>query len=127
MENVDSENNKYYHQLFLKPKHQVTFQSYYENGNAAIVWTGTYKINSKKIVFDFTQCTRFENNEIVGNYTAGQIIKYYAGDYLYSIGLIGEGEDKKYHLQLIRPNDNYFLSNNNDMFGNPFEDFVKQE
>lgn len=125
MQNVDENNQPYVHQLFLKADKTVTLQVHYVNSNKVIVWTGTYKLKSKKIVFDFTECVRFENNQAVGRYTAGQFIKYYTGEFLYSVGLIDESDgSQKYHLQLIRPK-NYFYREAQDIFGNPLEEFIK--
>ena len=102
----------------------------YADSSNIIVWTGTYKINSRKIKFDFTECVRYENSEIVGQYKAGQLVKFYQGDFYYSVAELGddEGEDceskKEFHLELIRPR-NYFYGENKDIFGNPLEEFVK--
>lgn len=127
MENTDETGKPYIHQLFLKPDHKVTMQVYYKDNSAVIVWTGTYKLSSKKINFDFTQASRFENNQSVGNYTSGKVINYFDGDFYYSAGLIGENassENQQYHLQLIRPK-KYFYGENLDFFGNPMEEFIK--
>ena len=70
---------------------------------------------------------RFENGEVVGKYTSGQLIKFYEGEFFYSVGLIaGENENEVYHLQLIRPK-NYFYGEATDIFGNPLEEFVKMK
>ena len=125
MKNVDQNNQPYFHQLFLNPDHTVTLQASYENSTNVIVWTGTYKITSKKINFNFTKCTRFENLEPVGNYTAGKLIKYYTGDFYYSVAQIDEPDgSKKYHLELKRP-EKYFYGKSIDIFGNPLEEFIK--
>lgn len=124
--NIDANNQTYYHQLFLKPDHTVTLQATYENSTNVIVWTGTYKLTSKKIIFNFTKCTRFENLEPVGNYTTGKLIKYYTGDFYYSVALIEESpEVKRYHMQLTRP-EKYFYGKSTDIFGNQLEEFIKR-
>lgn len=125
MQNVDSNNQPYYHRLFLNTDNTVSLQASYNNSTNVMEWTGTYKITSKKIVFNFTQCVRYENKVAVGKYTTGRIIKYYTGDFLYSVGLV-EDLDKveRYHLQLMRPEE-YFYSQTTDIFGNPLAEFVK--
>jgi len=124
LQNLDDKGQEYCHQLFLKPDHQVTLQVYYSNtSSTAIVWTGTYKLKSNKIIFNFDKCMRYENGENIGNYKAGRVIKYFAGEYFYSVGLVGDSE-KEYHLQLIRPK-NFFYGKNLDFFGNPMEEFVR--
>lgn len=125
MHNVDKDNLPYVHQLFLKPDYSVTLQVHYVNSDKVLVWTGTYKLKSKKIIFDFKECVRFENKQAVGRYTAGQFIKYYTGEFFYSVGLVEDADlQKRYHLQLIRPV-NYFYGENVDIFQNPLEEFVK--
>lgn len=129
MQNYDNQMQLYYHHLILYPNHRVMLRASYADSSNIIVWTGTYKINSKKIKFDFTECVRYENGEIVGQYKAGQLVKFYKGDFFYSVAELGEeGEDgeskKEFHLELIRPR-NYFYGENKDIFGNPLEEFVK--
>ena len=129
MQNYDNQMQLYYHHLILYPNHRVMLRASYADSSNIIVWTGTYKINSKKIKFDFTECVRYENGEIVGQYKAGQLVKFYQGDFFYSVAELGEeGEDgeskKEFHLELIRPR-NYFYGENKDIFGNPLEEFVK--
>lgn len=127
MQNYDDDCKLYYHHLILSEHHKAMLRVSYADSSNIIVWTGTYKINSRKIIFDFTECVRYENGNIVGKYTSGQLIKYYTGEFLYSVGLIGEVEDdQEYHLQLIRPK-NYFYGENRDIFGNLMEEFVKTE
>lgn len=127
MENSDENGKPYIHQLFIKPDHKATMQVYYTDNSAVIVWTGTYKLTAKKINFDFTQASRFENNQSVGNYSSGKVINYFDGDFFYSLGLIGDNagtENQQYHLQLIRPK-KYFYGENLDFFGNPMEEFIR--
>ena len=130
MQNYDNKMQLYYHHLILHPNHKVMLRASYADSSNIIVWTGTYKINSKKIDFDFTECVRYENGEIVGQYKAGQLVKYYAGDFYYSVaeleGKAAEGQEpeKQYHMELIRPK-NYFYGENKDIFGNPLEEFIK--
>ncbi len=127
MQNYDDNGELYYHHLILQPGHKAMLRVSYADSTNIIVWNGTYKIDSKKIKFNFTECVRYENEVVVGKYTSGQLIKYYTGEFLYSIGLIKEQGDKEnYHLQLIRPK-NYFYGDGKDIFGNQFEDFVKFE
>ncbi|MCQ2580067.1 MAG: hypothetical protein MJ159_05180 [Treponemataceae bacterium] len=121
--NADEKGQNYVHQLFLKPDHQATIQVGYLNSTTVLVWTGTYKANDKKIVFNFDKCARWENGQEIGTYKAGRVIKYFSGDYFYSLGLVGD-EEKKYHLQLIRPK-NYFYGKNLDFFGNQLDEFEK--
>ena len=89
-----------------------------------------YYHHLKKIDFDFTECVKFENGEIVGQYTSGAVVKFYQGDFYYSVAELGEdvpeGEEskKRYHMELIRPK-NYFYGENKDVFGNPLEEFIK--
>ena len=125
MQNYDDQANLYYHHLILKPDHTVMLRVSYADSTNIIVWNGTYKLNSKKFDFDFTECLRYENGEVVGKYTSGQMIKYYTGDFYYSVGLLEEGDGKEnYHLELIRPK-NYFYGENVDVFGNYLQEFVK--
>ena len=125
MQNYDDKANLYYHHLILKPDHKVMLRVSYADSTNIIVWNGTYKLNSKKFDFDFTECLRYENGEVVGKYTSGQMIKYYTGDFYYSLGLLEEGDGKEnYHLELIRPK-NYFYGENKDVFGNYLQEFVK--
>ena len=127
MQNYDDDGLIYYHHLILQPGHQAMLRVSYADSTNIIVWTGTYKIDSKKIKFNYTDCVRYENGEIVGKYTSGQLIKYYTGEYLYSLGVIQEDSgSENYHLQLIRPK-NYFYGDGKDIFGNQFEDFVRFE
>ncbi|MCQ2593179.1 MAG: hypothetical protein MJ188_10400 [Treponema sp.] len=125
MQNYDENANLYYHHLILKPKHKVMLRSSYADSTNIIVWRGTYKINSKKIIFNFEDCSRFENGENVGQYSDKRLVKFYNGEYLYSIGLIGDDEEnQQYHLQLIRPK-NQIYGETKDIYGNYFEEFVK--
>ncbi|MCR4954736.1 MAG: hypothetical protein K6A43_11760, partial [Treponema sp.] len=93
MQNIDNNGELYYHHLILSPGHKVMLRASYADSSNIIVWTGTYKINAKKFDFNFTECVRFENGEVVGKYTSGQLIKFYEGEFFYSVGLIA-GEDK---------------------------------
>ena len=130
MQNYDNKMQLYYHHLILHPDHRVMLRASYADSTNILVWTGTYKINSKKIDFDFTECVKFENGEIVGQYTSGAVVKFYQGDFYYSVAELGEdvpeGEEskKRYHMELIRPK-NYFYGENKDVFGNPLEEFIK--
>lgn len=125
MQNLDDKGQLYYHHLILNSDHTAMLRVSYADSTNIIVWNGTYKINSKKINFNFTECVRYENGAPVGTYKAGQMIKFYTGEYYYSLGLIDEdSETKRYHLQLIRPK-NYFYGETKDIFGNLFEEFVK--
>ena len=125
MQNVDVKNQLYYHHLILNSDHTVMLRVSYADSTNIIVWKGTYKINSKKIKFNFTECLRYENGQVVGQYTAGQMIKYYTGEFYYSVALLDEGGGKEnYHLELIRPK-NYFYGENVDVFGNLLQEFVK--
>ena len=125
MQNLDDKGQLYYHHLILNSDHTAMLRVSYADSTNIIVWNGTYKINSKKINFNFTECVRYENGAPVGTYKAGQMIKFYTGEYYYSLGLIEEdSETKRYHLQLIRPK-NYFYGETKDIFGNLFEEFVK--
>ena len=133
MKNYDENGLLYYQHLILQPGHKVMLRASYADSSNIIVWTGTYKLNSRKFDFDFTECVRYENGEIVGQYKAGQLVKYYNGDFYYSVaGLEVEGaeatEEKEpaliYHLELIRPK-NYFYGENKDIFGNLMEEFIK--
>ena len=125
MQNVDGNNQVYYHHLILNPDKTVMLRSSYFDSTNIIVWTGTYKIKSKKIIFNFTECSRYENGQNVGQYSDKRLINYYKGEYFYSLGLIGDTEEtKKYHLQLIRP-ESVFYGETKDIYGNYFEDFVK--
>lgn len=126
MTNYDENNQLYYHHLILSPDHKVMLRVSYADSTNIIVWSGTYKVNSKKFDFDFKECIRYENGEPVGKYVTGKMIKYYTGDYLYSLGKSDDNseEDAKYVLRLIRPK-NYFYGEGLDIFGNMLEDFVK--
>ena len=99
----------------------------YADSSNIIVWSGTYKINSKKIKFDFTECERYEDGKKVGNYDAGQLIKFYSGELLYSAAPLADDKGKeRWHLLLMRPQ-NYFYGDGSDIFGNQFDDFIKVE
>ena len=127
MQNLDDNADLYYHHLILEPAHKATLRVSYADSTNIIVWTGTYKINSRKITFNFTECVRYENGQIVGKYTSGQFIKYYTGEFYYSAAPLADDQGKeRWHLQLIRPN-NYFYGDGSDIFGNQFEDFIKVE
>ena len=127
MQNLDDNADLYYHHLILQPGHKATLRVSYADSTNIIVWTGTYKINSRKITFNFTECVRYENGQVVGKYTSGQFIKYYTGEFYYSVALLEEDSgNENYHLQLIRPK-NYFYGDGSDIFGNQFEEFVKFE
>lgn len=120
MQNLDENADLYYHHLILSPGHKVMLRASYADSSNIIVWTGKYKINSKKISFNFTECTRYEKGQLVGQYTTGKLIKYYAGDFLYSVAML----DEKFHLQLIRP-EGYFYRDFTDVFGNQLDEFIK--
>ena len=128
MQNYDNNMQLYYHHLILNPDHTVMLRVSYADSTNIIVWNGTYKINSKKIKFNFTECVRYEDGKPVGTYDATKLIKYYTGEFYYSVGLIGdedaEDSEKVYHLELIRPR-NYFYGDTVDIFGNRFEEFIK--
>lgn len=124
MQNYDNDANLYYHHLILNPDHSVMLRSSYADSQNIIVWRGTYKINDKKITFNFDDCSRFENGQNVGQYSDKRLVKFYNGEYLYSIGLIGEEENKAWHLQLIRPK-NQIYGETKDIYGNYLEEFVK--
>ena len=127
MQNYDENGDLYYHHLILEPGHKATLRVSYADSTNIIVWTGTYKINSRKITFNFTECVRYEGGQVAGKYTSGQFIKYYTGEFYYSVALLQEdGDRENYHLQLIRPK-NYFYGEGKDIFGNQFEEFVKFE
>ena len=59
MQNYDDNANLYYHHLILKPDHTVMLRVSYADSTNIIVWNGTYKLNSKKFYFDFTECLRY--------------------------------------------------------------------
>ena len=124
MQNYDNQMQLYYHHLVLYPNHRVMLRASYADSTNILVWTGTYKINSKKINFNFSECVKYENGEIVGQYKSGAVVKFYQGDFYYSVAELGEEDSKQYHLELIRPK-NYFYGENKDIFGNPLEEFIK--
>lgn len=125
MQNYDSNMQLYYHHLILSKEHKAVLRVSYADSTNIIVWNGTYKINSKKIVFNFTECVRYENGKPVGTYDATKLIKYYTGEYLYSVAELENDDNlKQYHLALIRPV-NYFYGQAKDLFGNPLEEFIK--
>ena len=126
MQNYDNNMQLYYHHLILKPDHTVMLRVSYADSTNIIVWNGTYKIDSKKIKFNFTECVRYENGEIIGQYKAGSVVKYYEGIFYYSVAEIEDekNDSKQYLLELIRPK-NVFYGENKDVFGNHLETFVK--
>ncbi len=127
MQNLDDNADLYYHHLILMPDHKVMLRVSYADSSNIIVWNGTYKVNSKKFKFDFTSCERYENGQKVGNYNAGQLIKFYNGEFYYSAAPLADDKGKeRWHLQLIRPQ-NYFYGDGSDIFGNQFDDFIKIE
>ena len=127
MQNLDNNADLYYHHLILSPGHKVMLRVSYADSSNIIVWNGTYKINSRKFKFDFTSCERYENGQKVGNYNAGQLIKFYTGEFYYSAAPLADDQgNERWHLQLIRPQ-NYFYGDGSDIFGNQFEDFIKIE
>ena len=127
MQNLDDNADLYYHHLILQPGHKVMLRVSYADSTNIIVWNGTYKVNSKKIKFDFTSCERYENGKKFGDYNDRKLIKYYTGEFYYSAAPLADDQGKeRWHLQLIRPN-NYFYGDGSDIFGNQFEDFIKVE
>ena len=58
MQNYDKDDQLYYHHLILQPKNRVTLRVSYADSTNIIVWSGTYKFNSKKIKFNFSECVR---------------------------------------------------------------------
>ena len=60
MQNVDGNNQAYYHHLILNPDKTVMLRSSYFDSTNIIVWTGTYKIKSKKMRIDW--CRKEESN-----------------------------------------------------------------
>lgn len=127
MQSLDNNADLYYHHLILSPGHKVMLRVSYADSSNIIVWSGTYKINSKKIKFDFTECERYEDGKKVGNYDASQLIKFYSGEFLYSAAPLADDKGKeRWHLLLMRPQ-NYFYGDGSDIFGNQFDDFIKVE
>ena len=127
MQNLDDNADLYYHHLILMPGHKLMLRVSYADSSNIIVWQGTYKINSKKIKFDFTSCERYENGKKFGDYNDRKVIKFYTGDFLYSAAPLTDDNGKeRWHLQLIRPQ-NYFYGDGSDIFGNQFDDFIKVE
>ncbi|MCQ2597689.1 MAG: hypothetical protein MJ181_07550 [Treponema sp.] len=126
MQNYDNEAKLYYHHLILRPDHSVMLRTSYADSENIIVWRGKYKINAKKIIFNFEDCSRFEKGENIGQYSDKRLVKFYSGEYFYSLGLIGDEDNKVWHLQLIRPK-NQFYGETKDIYGNYFEEFVKVE
>ncbi len=127
MQSLDNNADLYYHHLILSPGHKVMLRVSYADSSNIIVWSGTYKINSKKIKFDFTECERYEDGKKVGNYDAGQLINFYSGEFLYSAAPLADDKGKeRWHLLLMRPQ-NYFYGDGSDIFGNQFDDFIKVE
>ena len=135
MENYDAQGQLYFHELALQPNHTATLKVMYDETSDGLVWTGKYKINSKKIVFDFTDCVRYENGEPGEKINSTKTIKYYTGEFFYSVGEVGKDSfsateisqsdaEKEFHLALIRPK-NYFYGGNKDILGNQMEEFVK--
>ncbi len=127
MQNLDNNNQLYYHHLILSPAHKAMLRVSYADSTNIIVWNGTYKINSKKVVFNFTECVRYENGKITGQYPSGKLVKFYTGEYLYSVATLEEADGtSRYHLQLMRPK-NYFYGETKDIFGNFFDEFIRIE
>lgn len=123
MNNIDGEGSAYYHHLILTPDHKVMLRASYFDSTNIMVWNGTYKINSKKIIFNFTDCVRYEEGRIVGNYSDKRLIKYYSGEFLYSLAETGT-EEIIYNLQLTRPK-NQIYGEAIDIFGNHLAVFSK--
>jgi hypothetical protein len=123
---INNNNKEYYHQLILNQDHTAVIRVTYTDSTNIIEWKGTYKLSSKKITFNFTECNRYESGKKVGNYEAVKLIKYYTGEFFYSVAKIAEkeGEEGVYHLQLTRP-EIYFYGKGLDIFGNPLDVFVK--
>lgn len=128
MQNYDNNMQLYYHHLILKPDHTVTLRTSYADSTKIIVWTGKYKLDSKKITFNFENCIRYEDGKNMGQYEDKRLVKFYNGEYLYSTGLLDKDvtpdSEKVWHLQLIRPK-NQIYGETKDIYGNYFEDFVK--
>lgn len=140
MENYDESGQPYSHTLTLSPNHVATLIVMYDDTLDGLCWTGKYKINSKKIVFDFTDCVRYKNGEIADRITSGKVIKFYAGEFFYSaaeidiqnndVGTYFSATEQKIpgatecRMQLIRPK-NYFYGGNKDILGNQMDEFVK--
>ena len=127
MQNYDSQGLLYYHHLILYPNHRVMLRASYADSSNILVWTGTYKINSRRFDFTFDECVRYANGEIIGQYKSGSVVKFYEGIFYYSVAELEDNNDsqsKNFYLELIRPK-NIFYGENKDIFGNHLETFVK--
>ncbi len=125
MDSVDQNGDSYVNHLFLNADHSAIMKTYYDGSNAAIVWTGKYKLSSKKIKFNFTSCSRVEDSEVTDVISQTQIIKFYSGDFFYSVANLGDLEPN-WKMELIRPK-NYFYRKTTDFFGMPMGMFTRQE
>ena len=76
MQNYDSNMQLYYHHLILKPDHTVMLRVSYADSTNIIVWNGTYKIDSKKIKFNFTESVRYEDGKPGATYDAQNFINF---------------------------------------------------
>ena len=126
MQSYDAQGQIYFHNLTLKPNHEATLSVLYDKTYDGLYWSGKYKINSKKIEFDFTDCVRFKNNEITDRVISGKVIKYYNGEFFYSLAEAGQNPEvsAQDRMALIRPK-GYFYGGNKDILGNQMEEFVK--
>ena len=135
LENFDAQGQPYFHDLTFEPNHIATLKVMYTDTLDGFCWTGKYKINSKKVVFDFTDCIRYKNEEISDRITSGKVINFYTGEFFYSVAEIeiqnrtdnsgvDNTDNSEWRLQLIRPK-NYFYGGNKDILGNQLDEFVK--
>ena len=103
MQNYDNNKRLYYHHLVLKPDYTAKLRVTYEDFTSVIEWKGTYKIDSKKIKFNFTECELLKEGKLTGAYESQKLIKFYSGEYYYSLGLLensGNEEDVKKNIVL---------------------------
>ena len=124
MQNYDNQGQLYYHQLVFQPGNKVALKVMYAESSSELEWTGKYKINSKKVTLDFTDCNRYENEQLSATLTSTKMIRYYAGEFFYSVETFDTDGDTASILELNRPK-NYFYGENKDIFGNKMEKFVK--
>ena len=84
MKNQDAQGQIYYHYLTLLPNHQAKLEVSFEDSPYTILWIGKYKLNAKKIIFDFSDCVRYTNGQPTERYNSGKVLNFYKGDFFYS-------------------------------------------
>ena len=125
MKNTDKNEKPYFHKIIFKNKKEVEIQAGYDESNSMLVWSGKYKMNGRKMKFEFESCLRYENGEPVARVIKGNMIKYFNGDFFYALSEPND-EFNCYRMELIRPK-NYFYGKNLDFMQQPMDTWCRVE